>query len=369
VNPQPIDGPVPRPRRWRRWLGLLLALFVVAAVALVFEAQRRLATFFKGYQAEDVFVDVPQGAGVNAIAGRLVDAGIVPDELTFRLAVWEQGAGRSLKAGEYRFAGPASPRDVVARLARGDVYRQSLTFPEGLTLREMAALFESKGFGRAGEFIVAASDASGIRDLDRIASDLEGYLFPDTYALPRSATASSLVATMVGRFREEYEMAAAASKERPASGRTVRQVVTLASLVEKETAVPAERPIVAAVYANRLRIGMGLQCDPTVIYALARAGRWSGNLTRANLQFDSPYNTYRYAGLPPGPIANPGRASIEAALAPAGVDHLYFVSRNDGSHAFAETLGAHNRNVQRFQVEYFRQQRARERADGGRPAR
>ena len=142
-----------------------------------------------------------------------------------------------------------------------------------------------------------------------------------------------------------------------ARGLTIRQLVTLASIVEKETANPDERPRVAAVYANRLRIGMALQCDPTVIYALERVGRYDGNLTREGLQFDSPYNTYRYPGLPPGPIASPGRASIAAAAAPADVPYLYFVSRNDGTHAFATTLDEHNRNVQQYQVKYFRDQR------------
>jgi UPF0755 protein len=144
-------------------------------------------------------------------------------------------------------------------------------------------------------------------------------------------------------------------------GVTVRQLVTLASIVEKETAQPAERPEVAAVYANRLRIGMALQCDPTVIYALERVGRFDGNLRRDDLMFDSPYNTYRYAGLPPGPIASPGKASLEAAAHPADVNFLYFVSRNDGSHAFARTLDEHNRNVQQYQVQYFRARRSAER--------
>ena len=133
--------------------------------------------------------------------------------------------------------------------------------------------------------------------------------------------------------------------------------MTLASLIEKETSRPDERPLVSAVYQNRMRIGMGMQCDPTVIFALQRAGRWTGNLTRENLQFDSPYNTYRYRGLPPGPIAAPGRASLEAAVAPADVPYLYFVSRNDGSHVFAATLDEHNRNVHQYQVQYFRDQR------------
>jgi UPF0755 protein len=146
-------------------------------------------------------------------------------------------------------------------------------------------------------------------------------------------------------------------RQAAARGLNVRELVTLASLVEKETGKAEERPLVAAVYWNRLQVGMGLQCDPTVIYALERTGRYTGNLTRADLQFDSPYNTYRYAGLPPGPIAAPGQASLEAASQPANVPYLYFVSRNDGSHAFASTLDEHNRNVQEYQIQFFRQRR------------
>jgi UPF0755 protein len=164
-----------------------------------------------------------------------------------------------------------------------------------------------------------------------------------------------MIQVMVGRFQQILtpDVRAAAA----ARGLSVRQLVTLASLVEKETARPEERPVVAAVYTNRLEIGMGLQCDPTVIFALQRAGQWNGNLRRVDLAFDSPYNTYRYPGLPPGPIAAPGRESLVAAANPADVNYLYFVSRNDGSHEFARTLAEHNRNVQRFQVQYFRDQR------------
>ncbi len=201
----------------------------------------------------------------------------------------------------------------------------------------------------------------------RAAKDLEGYLFPDTYALPRRASARDLVGLMVARFRSAVgdEMLARATAQ-PGG---VRAALTLASLVEEETSKPDERPIVAGVYRNRLAIGMGLQCDPTVIYALARDGRYTGNLRKADLQYDSPYNTYRYAGLPPGPIASPGRASIAAALSPADVPYLYFVSRNDGSHVFATTLAEHNRNVFQHQILYFREKRLREHAErvpGGR---
>jgi UPF0755 protein len=230
-------------------------------------------------------------------------------------------------------------------------------FREGLTIAEMATIVASQGFGPAENFIAAARDVSRVSALDPAASDLEGYLFPDTYALPRSADAAAIVRAMVDRFLEVFTPELQAAQR--ARGLSVRQFVTLASIVEKETGQADERPLVAAVYTNRLRVGMGLQCDPTVIYALLRAGKYTGNLRREDLMFDSPYNTYRYAGLPPGPIASPGRGSLEAAARPAAVDYLYFLSRNDGSHEFARSLAEHNRNVQKYQVQYFRDRRNR----------
>jgi UPF0755 protein len=240
-----------------------------------------------------------------------------------------------------------TPSEVADRIARGDVYVRALTFREGLTIREMASTFETAGFGSSAAFIAASKNASLIRDLDPGARDLEGYLFPDTYTLPRRTTAAQLVERMVGRFQKVFtpELRSLAVE----GGLSVRELVTLASLVEKETAKPEERPIVAGVYTNRLRTGMGLQCDPTVIYALVLAGRYDGNIRKGDLQIDSPYNTYRYAGLPPGPIAAPGEASLHAAAKPADVPYLYFVSRNDGSHVFSATLEEHNRNVNEFQ--------------------
>jgi UPF0755 protein len=242
----------------------------------------------------------------------------------------------------------------VLKLVRGEVFARRLTFPEGLTIAEMAEVFESRGFGTAAQFLEAASDASAIKELDPVSTNLEGYLFPETYALPRGTPASRLVEMMVERFLSVFdERLRGLAQEQ---GLTTRQVVTLASLVEKETGQASERPLVAAVYRNRLKIGMGLQADPTVVYALRLAGRYDGNIRRQDLAIDSPYNTYRYPGLPPGPIAAPGAASLEATLTPADVDYLYFVSRNDGSHAFARTLSEHNRNVREFQVLFFRRQ-------------
>jgi UPF0755 protein len=370
LSPASPPAPPSAPRRRRR--PPFIAVFAAATIGgfiamglVVWWLTLAVARPFKGYPDKEVFVEVPSGAGVGAIARRLEAAGVVERAWVFRAAVWQRGAARTLKAGEYRFDRPLSPVQVVDMLVRGQVYLRAITFPEGLTVAEMAEIFAAQGFGSAADFVQAAGNAALVGDLDPAAADLEGYLFPDTYWLPRRAAAPDLVALMIRRFRDvtgAHGASGGALGERARrAGRTVREVVTLASLVEKETSRDEERAIVAGVYANRLRLGMGLQCDPTVIYALKRLGRWTGNLTRGDLQLDSPYNTYRYAGLPPGPIAAPGRASLEAALAPGEVPYLYFVSRNDGSHVFATTLEEHNRNVRRFQIQYFRDLRARER--------
>ena len=332
----------------KRLAGWLLVIVVAVMIAIGARIVLAEVTPYKGYAESEQFVDIPTGAGPASIGRRLVEAGVIRDTLGFRFEIARTRTGRRLQAGEYRFDRPMTVREVVAKIAHGDVYLLPITFREGLRIREMAQVFESKGFGTAAEFIAAASDAGPIRDIDPAARDLEGYLFPDTYAMPRHATAAPLVARMVAGF--ERVLTPKLRAEAQARGLSVRELVTLASIVEKETGKAEERPLVAAVYANRLKIGMGLQCDPTVIYALERAGRYDGNLTRENLQFDSPYNTYRYAGLPPGPIASPGQASLEAAAHPADVPYVYFVSRGDGSHAFATTLDEHNRNVFEFQI-------------------
>ena len=338
----------------------VLAVLGVAGVAAVL--YQRTSEPFKGYEGER-FVSIEPGSATRTIGRQLIESGVLRDDATFRAALWRSGHARALQAGEYRFDRPMTPIDVIEKIARGDVYYRRVTFREGLDIREMARIYEDQGVGKADAFAKAARDASAIHDIDPSAGNLEGYLFPETYSMPRNSTADRLVQLMVGRFKQLFtpEMREAAK----ALGMSPRQAVTLASLVEKETAVPAERPIVAAVYLNRLKIGMPMQADPTVIYALQQARRYDGNLRRDDLSFDSPYNTYRYPGLPPGPIASPGLASLKASVAPAEVDFLYFVSRNDGSHVFARTLDEHNENVRKFQVEYFRAQRAAKLA--GRP--
>ena len=348
-----------------RWIKRLFVLAVLAAIVIGaggWWLYSGVIDPYRGYDAGEVFVDIPPGSAPGTIGNRLVEAGVVRDARTWQVALWISGRSRSLRAGEYRFDAPMHALDVIDKIARGDVYRRRLTFREGLTIVEMAQLFEERGFGKADEFRQAAQNASLINDLDPDARDLEGYLFPETYALSRGTTAAAVVEQMVSGFKTALtpELRSAAA----AAGLTTRQLVTLASLVEKETGTAAERPLVAAVYSNRLREGMPMQADPTVIYAMQKAGTYNGNLRRDDLQMDSPYNTYKYAGLPPGPIAAPGKASLEAAARPAEVDYLYFVSRNDGSHVFASTLAEHNRNVFTWQVEYFRKQRSGSRDQG-----
>jgi UPF0755 protein len=342
----------------KRFLRVLFVLAVAAGAAGAWWVYAIVHAPYKGFTAAEQFVEIAPGSSNRTIASRLVDAGVVRDRVAFRAAIELSGESRRLKAGEYRFDRAMTPLEVVDKLARGDVYVITLTFPEGLNILEMSKIFESHRLGPAAAFVEAARDTTPIHDLDPAATDLEGYLFPETYAVPRKTDAPKLVRQMVAQFLKaftpEMRAAIAARHEMP------RTVVTLASIVEKETAKPEERPLVAAVYENRLRLGMLLQCDPTVIYALERAGQYRGNIHKEDLQIDSPYNTYRFPGLPPGPIASPGRASLNAAVNPADADFLYFVSRNDGSHEFAKTLAEHNRNVQKFQVQYFRDKRRSE---------
>ena len=344
----------------KAFVTVLITLLVLGAAGgyIGLKVWDRIHAPYKGYAGAEQYVDIPPGMSSTAIGRTLVEAGVIETETIFRVALRLSGNVRGLKAGEYRFDHPVSAIEVLETVARGDTFARRITFPEGLTIPEMAKLYESRGFGPARDFTQAAADPSVVKDIDPAATDLEGYLFPDTYALPRRTPASRLVAQMVGRFRATYtDDLRSRAEEREM---TTREVVTLAALIEKETGAPDERPLVSAVYTNRLRIRMGLQADPTVVYALQKAGKYDGNIRREDLALDSPYNTYKYRGLPPGPIAAPGKASLEAAVNPADVPYLYFVSRNDGTHAFAATLAEHNANVRKFQVQYFRDQRARQ---------
>ena len=309
----------PRRRRWTRRAALsLLGLVALAGGAgAAWWHETALPKIAEGARA--VRLVVPPGASAEAIAQQLHALGLVRHPLVFRVLAQVRGKGAQLKAGEYAFYGPLSLEGVLDLLARGDVVRRDLTVPEGRSLDEIAALVAAEGIGLEA-FLAAARDPAPVRDLDPAAADLEGYLFPDTYDVPRAPAAPrALVQRMAQRFREVIGPELPRITER---GLTVRQVVTLASIVELETASPPERPRIAAVFLNRLERGMPLQTDPSIVYALKKAGRWDGNIRRRDLDILSPYNTYRRPGLPPGPLGSPGREAIRAVLEPAGTKEL-----------------------------------------------
>jgi UPF0755 protein len=266
----------------------------------------------------------------------------------------------ALQAGEYRFEEPASASAVLARIARGEVYYVELTIPEGSNLFEIADLFQKAGLGKASDFRTAASDSTMIRDLAPSAPSLEGYLYPSTYQVSRRVGPAELCHRLTNEFRKVW-------KELGGSG-DPHELVTLASLVETETAVASERPRVAGVYKNRLQSGIRLECDPTVIYAALLARRWRGTIYRSDLDRKHPYNTYQFYGLPPGPIANPGKASLEAALHPDETKAIYFVAKPDGSggHIFSESLASHNRAVASYRRGTSRQRESAAPAVAGR---
>jgi UPF0755 protein len=342
-----------------RVLKILLLLVLVAAGAGV--AVHRGYTLagepYKGYDASEVFLTVERGATGSRVGADLEENGIIRDRRLFLLALRLDERSRSVQAGEYRFAEPLSTFDVLEKLLSGDTYTFPVTIPEGLTLKETAELLASKGLAEEGAIRKAFEEPSLIAGLDREAATLEGYLFPTTYRFPRKVPPGELARTMVSQFERIFDEKRRTQAESVAF--TARQVVTLASVIEKETGLPEERPIIASVFWNRLRIGMPLQSDPTIIYALEIAGRFDGNLRRSDLDLDSPYNTYRFSGLPPGPIASPGEESIRAVLEPAETRYLYFVSRNDGSHHFSESYSEHARAVREYQIDYFRRRRHR----------
>ncbi len=325
-----------------RWALVLSAV----ATALFLEGYREVRGPLRSADAPPQTLLVPPGTSAEAIGRQLQELGLLRHPSLFRAFIYAKGVGGRLRAGEYALDGPLTLEQIVDMLVKGEVARHDVTFPEGKVLEEMALIASAHGLDAAA-FLKAARDPRPIRDLDPAAKDLEGYLFPDTYDVARTPeAATALVARMVQRFREVLTPELPGLADR---GLTVREVVTLASIVEVETARADERPRVAAVFLNRLKKKMPLQTDPTIIYAMRLAGTWDGNIRKRDLGIDSPYNTYRRPGLPPGPIASPGRESLLAVLHPAPAKDLYFVSRNDGTHQFSETLAEHERAVDRYQ--------------------
>jgi UPF0755 protein len=302
--------------------------------------------------AGQTFVLLRPGYSTRRIAAELKNAGVIRSEEAFVL--WHYvHRKRSLKAGEYLFDKSADIIDIQKRLRRGDVYFHTVVVPEGYTMFDISRAIESAGLGPAEDFVKAAqSDSALVAGIDPGAPSLEGYLFPDTYEFTRLMTMHDMAAAMVKQFRQVYtqiqqsgDPSADIAYEQAWRTRSPHEIVTIASIIEKETAVPEERPMVASVYYNRLAKHMALDADPSIIYAELLAGTYQGALHHADMQFSSPYNTYRNAGLPPGPIGNPGRSALEAAMHPAQSDFYYFVADAQGHHRFARTMEEHNKNV------------------------
>jgi UPF0755 protein len=310
---------------------VLLGLFAAAGVGWL------ILTPY-GPQTE-TFVELDPGSSTQLIGKKLEDAGVVRSQFAFDLLRLVER--KRLKAGEYRFDHPVPVTEVYERIARGDVFTVSLTIPEGANIFDVAARVEQAGFGTREAFLLAARQQTGlVADIDPAAKTLEGYLFPDTYRFARKASPAHIAAAMVRRFRVVADQLGL--KE------NVHTVVTVASLVERETAIDSERPLVASVFENRLKKKMPLMTDPAVIYGLELDGAWRGALHKSDLARNTAYNTYLHNGLPPGPVANPGVRSLRAAMSPASTDYLYFVAAGadaQGGSLFSSTLDEHNRNV------------------------
>lgn len=321
-------------------LGLVLSGVIGAATV------HHLLTSPRVHSKQNTTIVIPPGSTATQIIARLSSEQIISSPLLVRAYLLATGRGSELKAGAYRFPSPISDLDVIHKLLVGEVYREKVTFPEGLTRFDVADIIAQLPLKDATKAHALVNDRRLIADLDPQADSLEGYLFPDTYEYDETTTAEQLIEKMVRRFRQvlrpQYLERARELKM------TLRQVVTLASLIEKEAKIASERPLISSVFHNRLGRGMKLECDPTVLYAIRLAGIVRQTITKSDLMRPSPYNTYLFPGPPPGPIASPGLASLEAALYPADTDYLYFVvdgSRNDGSHRFATTLAEHADNV------------------------
>ena len=345
--------------RWR----LLLLVLGAAAVALSWLAFDLLSPY-RGY-AGNILLVIEPGSRASQVADLLVARGVLRHRLPFLVRYWAGRPRHALRAGEYLFDRSLRPIDVCRRLVQGDVYLHTVVIPEGSDRFDIARILNLRLGIDPVQFLRVTQQAEAIRDLDPRAPSLEGYLFPDTYRFPRGTSAGAVVMTMLVRFRHILATRFAnqglspTPDSPPQLGRGARgggntnwhDAITLASLIEKETPEALERPLIAGVFERRLERGIPLQSDPTVVYAARLDSRPIGPITQGDLEFDSPYNTYRHSGLPPGPIANPGLVSIRAALNPAGGDALYFVANNHGEHVFARTLAEHQRNVARYRRE------------------
>jgi UPF0755 protein len=327
-----------------RRLGLLALLAIAALGAAAGWLDIQLDKPYRGHRAPQVYVDLPRGTSRWGISGILAHNDVIRNRLAF-LLFSEWHFRERMQAGEYLIDRPVNSRDVFWKIARGQIFVHVITIPEGWTMYDIAEELDRQKICRRADFLIITHDTSMISDLAPHAQSLEGFLYPSTYEFTRRTSCEQAASKMVQNFRAVWETLDPGGSERFPQGLTLEQVVTVASLVERETPNPSERALVAGVFYNRLRLGYRLQCDPTVEYALALQGRFERNVRPADLREDSPYNTYEHRGLPPGPIANPGEASLKSALSPAVTDYMYFVSNAQGGHFFSRTLAEHNRHV------------------------
>jgi len=324
-----------------------LAVFVIFAAAGILSALWVLGTMSAPGAGKDgiVLVNIPRGTPFAQVVNLLEEKDLIRSRLLFRAMAYFYNAPQQIKAGEYEFSKAMSAGDILQKLVRGEVKAYNIVVPEGFTVRLIAARLAANGLVDEKEFLRLARDHDTLATLKIPAASAEGFLFPDTYRLDRSMDTRTILKTMADRFL--VKMTGGMIEQVRAQGFGIKEWVTLASIIEKETGRKDEMPLVSAVFRNRLRNRMPLQSDPTVIYGIEN---FDGNLTRTHLERQNPYNTYLNRGLPPGPICNPGTDALAAALNPAPVDYLYFVSRNDGSHQFSATLAEHSRAVRKYQI-------------------
>ncbi|MDT7041087.1 endolytic transglycosylase MltG [Candidatus Nitronereus thalassa] len=321
-------------------VGSVVLLALVGGLAFLSQLQP------VGNPSQRQILEIPQGASLSHVSSLLYQRQLIKSDWAFSWMGRVLGADRNIIPGEYEFHGGMAPADVLNKITKGEVVRYAVTIPEGYSIEQIAGILQAKGLADQDRFIALTKDRDFLSRLNFQVEDLEGYLFPDTYHFTRQMPPESIIQAMVTRFKQSWtEQLQARAAE---LGMSVHQIMTLASVIEKETGLSQERGLISGVFHNRLRKKIPLQSDPTVIYALAQ---FDGDLRKKDLTVDSPYNTYRFRGLPPGPIANPGEASIKAALYPVPTNYLYFVSRNDGSHQFSATLDEHNIAVKKFQLQ------------------
>lgn len=322
-------------------VGFLIVAALIGALVAGLEAYTRLLPVSK--VSKKVEVTIPEGATVTQIGKILEQAGVIRSADAFRYMVTYKKVGPKLKAGEQVLDASQNTTEIINALIRGSFKMYPVTIPEGLTMAQVADLMQEKGLSTREAFLKLCNDKAFIQSLGLDVPNLEGYLFPETYNFTKGTSTRDMIKAMVKAFLNVWSRYETAAEGNPLNR---HQIITMASIVEKETGAPEERPMIAAVFLNRLEKGMRLETDPTVIYGIKD---FNGNLTKKDLQTPTPYNTYVIDGLPPGPIANPGEDSIRAVLSPARVDYLYFVSKNDGTHQFSKTLKEHNNAVNQYQ--------------------